>query len=191
MSALDKATETQLKNIQARTGKTLDELRTIVEQSGLEKHSEIRAMLQRDLDIGYGDANTLVHVLRQSDGASAAKASGATTEDVVSDIYAGSKAGLRPIHEQLMAAIEQFGPFEIAPKKGYISLRRKKQFAMIGPVTNARVEVGLNMKGVDATERLAAMPAGGMCNYKVKVADPAEIDAELIEWVRHAYASAG
>jgi hypothetical protein len=191
MSALDKATETQLKNIQARTGKTLDELRTIVEQSGLEKHGEIRAMLQRDLGIGYGDANTLVHVLRQTDGASAAKASGATTEDVLSGIYAGSKAGLRPIHDQLMAAIEQFGPFEIAPKKGYISLRRKKQFAMIGPVTNARIEVGLNMKGIDATERLAAMPAGGMCNYKVKVTDAAEIDAELIEWVRHAYASAG
>jgi hypothetical protein len=191
MSALDKATETQLKNIQARTGKTLDELRTIVEQSGLEKHGAIRTMLQRDLGIGYGDANTLVHVLRQTDGASTAKASGATTEDVVSDIYTGPKAGLRPIHDQLIAAIEQFGPFEIAPKKGYISLRRKKQFAMIGPVTNTRVEVGLNMKGVDATERLATMPAGGMCNYKVKVADPAEVDAELIEWVRHAYDSAG
>jgi hypothetical protein len=83
------------------------------------------------------------------------------------------------------------GSREVAPKKGYISLRRKKQFAMIGPVTNTRVEVGLNMKGVDPTERLAAMPAGGMCNYKVKVADAAEVDAELIEWVRRAYDSAG
>jgi hypothetical protein len=191
MSALDKATETQLKNIQTRTGKTLEELRTIVEQSGLEKHGELRAMLQRDLGIGHGDANLLAHVLRQTDGASAAQASGATTADVVSGIYAGPKAGLRPIHDQLMAAIEQFGPFEIAPKKGYISLRRKKQFAMIGPVTNTRVEVGLNMKGVDATERLAAMPAGGMCNYKVKVTDAAEVDAELVEWVKRAYDSAG
>ena len=66
MSAVEKATETQLKNIQDRTGKTLDELRTIVERSGLEKHSEIRAMLQRDLGIGYGDANTLVLFLRRS-----------------------------------------------------------------------------------------------------------------------------
>ena len=191
MSALDKATETQLQNIQARTGKTLDELRAIVEQSGLQKHGEIRAMLQRDLGMGYGDANALVHFLRQTDGASAAQASGATTDDVVSGIYAGAKAGLRPIHDKLMATIEQFGPFEIAPKKGYVSLRRKKQFAMIGPATSTRVEIGLNMKGVDATERLAAMPAGGMCNYKVKVADAAEVDAELIAWIRRAYDSAG
>ena len=190
MSAVDKAIETQLKNIQARTGKTLDELRTIVEQSGLEKHGEIRAMLQRDLGIGYGDANTLAHVLRQPAGTRAA-AAGAATDDVLNDIYAGAKAGLRPIHDKLMAAIEQFGPFEIASKKGYISLCRKKQFAMIGPATNRRVEVGLNMKGVDATERLAAMPAGGMCNYKVKVTDAAEVDAELVAWVKRAYDSAG
>jgi len=58
------------------------------------------------------------------------------------------KALLRPIHEKLMAAIEKFGNFEVAPKKGYVSLRRKKQFAMIGPGSTTRVDVGLNMKDV-------------------------------------------
>jgi len=191
MSAVEKATETQLKNIQDRTGKTLDELRAIVEQSGLEKHGEIRAMLQRDMGMGYGDANALVLFLRRTDGTRADEAAGATSDDVLRDIYVGAKAGLRPIHDKLIAAIEQFGPFEIAPKKGYVSLRRNKQFAMIGPATNSRVEVGLNMKGVDASERLAAMPPGGMCNYKVKVTDPAEVDAELVAWVRRAYDNAG
>jgi hypothetical protein len=90
-----------------------------------------------------------------------------------------------------MEAITQFGDFEIAPKKGYVSLRRKKQFAMIGPTTKARVEVGLNMKGLNGTDRLTAMPAGGMCNYTVKVSDAAEVDDELIAWVRTAYESAG
>ena len=47
MSDLDKAVETQLKNIQTKTGKSMDELSAIVRNSGLTKHSEIRAMLQR------------------------------------------------------------------------------------------------------------------------------------------------
>ena len=96
-----------------------------------------------------------------------------------------------PIHEALMKAISGFGEFEIAPKKGYLSLRRKKQFAMIGPGTKTRVDVGLNMKGVPATERLLELPPGGMCQYKVNVAEAREVDAELIGWIRQAYDSAG
>lgn len=188
---MDKAVETQLKNIQTKTGKSLDELRALITASGLTKHGEIRDMLKRDLGLGHGDANTLTHIALQSDGTSAAEAKGATTDDVVDEIYTGPKAPLRPIHDQLMAAINKFGPFEIAPKKGYISLRRKKQFAMIGPGTNSRVDVGLNMKGVEPTDRLVAEKPGGMCQYKVKVTDAKEVNAELISWVKQAYDAAG
>ena len=191
MSAVDKAIQTQLNNIQAKTGKTLEELRAVMEQSGLAKHGEIRAMFQRELSLGYGDANMLAQVLRDTAGTGAAAAQATTPDDAVSAIYTGAKAALRPIHTALMAAIEPFGDFEIAPKKGYLSLRRKKQFAMIGPATNTRVELGLNMKDVTATERLTAMPSGSMCNYKVNLADPAEVDAELLAWIKRAYESAG
>ena len=110
---------------------------------------------------------------------------------VLDGIYAGPKASMRPIHDRLMAAIGKFGPFEVAPKKSYVSLRRKKQFATIGPATNTRFEVGLNTKGVPATVRLEALPPGGMCQYRVKVADATEVDAELLVWIRQAYDAAG
>ena len=42
------------------------------------------------------------------------------------EIYAGAKAPLLPIHERVMAVIQPLGVFEIVPKKGYVSLRRKK-----------------------------------------------------------------
>lgn len=186
---MDKAVATQLANIEKRTGKTLAELTRLIKSSGLTKHGEIRDMLKRDLGMGHGDANTLVHVVLKSDGASAAE--GKSGDEVLDGIYAGPKASMRPIHDRVMAAIGKFGPFEVAPKKSYVSLRRKKQFATIGPATNTRFEVGLNMKGVPATARLEALPPGGMCQYRVKVADAKEVDAELLAWIRQAYDAAG
>ena len=61
---------------------------------------------------------------------------------------------------------------------------------MIGPATQTRFEVGLNMKNVKATARLQAMPPGGMCQYKVNLAEAKEVDKELINWIKHAYESA-
>lgn len=192
MSSVDKALETQLKNIQTRTGKTLDELYAVIRKSGLAKHGEIRDRLKHDLAMGHGDANTLVHVYLKAETAGGSPAAAdAGSENVLDQIYSGPKAALRPIHDQVMEAVTKFGEFEIAPKKAYVSLRRKKQFAMIGPATNTRVEVGLNMKGVKATDRLNELPAGQMCQYKVKLADVKEVDKELLDWIRQAYDSAG
>lgn len=183
MSTPDQALATQLANIQKKTGKTLAQLTAIVKSSGLAKHGEIRDMLKEKLGLGHGDANTIAHV--------ALKPNEEAGEDPLDAIYAGPKAALRPIHEKLMAAIAKFGAFEIAPKKANVSLRRKKQFALLGPATNTRFEVGLNMKGVPGTDRLLEQPPGGMCQYKVKLTDAAEVDAELIGWIRQAYDAAG
>ena len=191
MADLDQAIATQLANIQKRTGKSLEELGAIVKSSGLSRHGELVAMLKTTLGMGHGDANTLVHTLLKSDGQSAAAAQGLSADQVLDGLYTGPKAALRPIHDRLLAEIRTFGEFEEAPKKTYVSYRRKKQFAMIGPATNTQVEVGLNMKGVTATDRLQALPAGQMCNYKVRLSDTNAVDAELLDWIRTAYEAAG
>lgn len=191
MSVVDKAIENQLKNIEKKTGKSLAELTAVIQQSGLTKHGEIRQMLIDKFGLGYGDANSLVHYALKTSAVHAVEARGLTHDDVVDELYAGPKADLRPIHEKVMAVAQSFGEFEIAPKKTYLSLRRKRQFAMVGPATKARVEVGLNMKGIEPTERLILLPPGGMCNYKVNLTDPDQVDAELIGWMRTAFDSAG
>ena len=165
---------------EARLKSTLAELKVMIGKSGLTKQGEIREMLKRDLKMGQVDAEVLTLLVTQ-----------AISEDPLGDIYSGAKTALRPIHETLMAAIGEFGSFEMAPKKTYISLRRKKQFATVGPATNSRVEVGMNMKGVKPTARLAAVPPGGICQYKVKLTDVKEVDKELIAWIRQAYEAAG
>ena len=105
---------------------------------------------------------------------------------MLDNIYSGPKAALRPVHDRLMDAIIRFGDFKIAPKKGSIRLRRKKQFAMIDPAIKSRVELGLNMKDVEPSERLVTLPPGDMCQYRVGLTEPGEADPEFMAWIRRA-----
>ncbi len=188
MSILDKAVQTQLDNVQKKTGMSLKELASFVKKSGLSKHGEIREMLMEKLGLGHGDANSLVHAIFESDGTRAAE--GKSDDAVLDEIYAGPKSAFRPIHEKLMKEIRKFGEFEIVPKKGYVSLRRKKQFAMIGPKTNTRFEVGINAKDLKKNARLLEQPKGSMCNYIVNLSGAQEVDSELIAWLKSAFEGA-
>jgi hypothetical protein len=179
------ATATQLRNIETRTGQSFAQLCKLIADSGLTKIGEQRTMLMQTLGLGYGDANTLA--LRARDAAMPASGDG----DPLDAIYAGPKGALRELHERLSAEIDKLGPHEKAPKKSYVSMRRKKQFAMLGPATKDQVELGLNAKSLPASARLRVMPPGGMCQYGVRLARAGEIDAELMAWVRAAYDAAG
>jgi hypothetical protein len=191
MDVVDEAKQTQLQNIQTRTGKTLDELFAHIRESGLTRHGQILQLLKQDLGMGHGDANALAGAYLMAGEQGGGPAGDTSPDDALNAIYAGPKADMRPIHEKLMAAVATLGPFEVAPKKGYVSLRRKKQFATVGPTTRTRVDVGLNMKGVPATDRLTELAAGGMCQYRVSLTEAREVDEELMAWVEQAYASAG
>ncbi|MDR7332303.1 DUF5655 domain-containing protein [Roseateles asaccharophilus] len=185
---------TQLRNIQARTGKTIPALHELLTASGLQKTGERRSLLMEQLGLGYGDANTVALLMGKPlpplDG-SAPPPPAAVVGDVLDALYSGKKAGLRPLHDAVMALVAPMGVFEQAPKKTYISLRRKKQFAMLGPATQTAVELGLNVKDLPPAARLKAVPAGGMCQYTVRFSALDEVDAELAGWLRAAFDAAG
>ena len=189
MTDIDKAVQTQLGNIQKKTGKSLRQLYEWLAATRVEKHGQLRDAAKTGLALGHGDANTLVTMFRRSTGSAAAPASNAN--DAVEALYGGPTSSLRPIHDRVMAAVSEFGSFDIAPKKKYLSLRRRKQFMMIGPATQTQVELGINAKDLAAAERLKAQKPGGMCQYKVRVAAVDEVDAELIAWLRTAFDAAG
>ena len=184
MADPQKALATQLKNIEARTGQSIDALKALVRGSSLAKHGEIVAMLKADLGLGHGDANTIAHLAKETPVADPGA-------DPLDGLYVGPKAPLRPVHEALLARMAGFGAFEAAPKQKYVSYRRNKQFAMIGPATNTRVELGLNVKNLPEHARLQKMPAGRMCDFRVDLTDAAQVDADVVAWLRAAYDAAG
>lgn len=189
------ATITQLKNIQARTGKTIAQLHAAVAASGAAKHGDKRTWLMEHFKLGYGDANAVALFIGKplpdlGAGAPAAPVA-AAGGDPLDAIYSGAKAPLRPVHDAVMAAVRSLGDFEQAPKKSYISLRRKKQFAMVGPATKDAVEIGLNAKDLPPHARLKVQPPGSMCQATTRIGSAAEVDAALKGWLKRAYDAAG
>jgi hypothetical protein len=190
------ATITQLRNIQTRTGQPIAGLLAALAASGAARHSEKRSWLMERFQLGYGDANTVAHFAGKplpdlGDGAPAAAPAAGPAADPLDTIYAGARAGLRPLHEAVLAVVRGFGDFETAPKKDYVSLRRRKQFAMVGPATRDRIEIGLNGKDLPDDPRLKRLPPGGMCQATTRIGSLAEVDAALAGWLRRAYDAAG
>jgi hypothetical protein len=181
------AAATQLRNIEAKTGKTIAELHRLIAGSGLAKIGEQRSMLMKELGLGYGDANTLALHAKEA----AAERTGSAGADPLETIYSGNKAGLRPLHDHVIAAIDRLGPYEKAPKKAYVSLRRKKQFATVGPATKEQIEIGLNARELPSSPRLKVLPVGGMCQFAVRICGKSEVDAEVVRWLQAAYEAAG
>jgi predicted transport protein len=92
-------------------------------------------------------------------------------------------------YDELMAAVMKFGhDVSVQPTDRYISiLRGKKKFAIVA-TSAKRMDVGLKLKDKESTERLT--PAGtwnSMVTHRVQLFDGAEIDDELIGWLREAY----
>jgi hypothetical protein len=179
MASVDEAVQKQQRNIESRTGRPFDAWVDLARSSGMARHGQILAWLKTEHGFGHGDANLVaLTALRGPDAPEG--------EDLVDAIYAGPKASLRPFHDRVIAVARSFGgDVELAPKQAYVSLRRAKQFGSVGPATGGRLEIGFNLKGVPPAGRLEATT--GMCTHRVRLADPAEFDAEVVGWLREAY----
>jgi len=179
---VDAATQTMIDNLPARTGRGLDEWFAVVDAAGYEKHGQILSHLKSEYGVSHGFANLIA-------ARALSRGQAATGDDLVDAQYEGRKAPLRPLYERLVAEVTAFGAdVEVAPKKTSVSLRRKKQFALIEAPSATRLQLGLNLRAAAATERLRV--AGGMCTHRVDVTSSGEIDAELIGWLHEAYEEA-
>ena len=130
MASVEDGIAAQVRNIEARYGRSLPEWFGLIAASGLTKHSEVVAMLKADYGMAHGAAHRVSLLSRQA-AAPAASAPAAPAPvpvlapvpaspgEVADALYTGKKASLRPLHDRLMAMVHALGPdVSLAPKKG-------------------------------------------------------------------------
>ena len=144
-------------------------------------------MLKGVYEVTHGFTNTICMLYRQQ-----AEGGAPEDDDLVAAQYTGPKTSLRQINQAILSTVQAFGDdVEIASKKTYVSLRRKKQFAIVQASTKDRVDLELNLKEFDATERLdVGNVLSGMCTHRVRLSRPENVDDEVAAWLHQAYEQA-
>jgi hypothetical protein len=172
---VDAALQSQIRNIETTYGKPIDHWFAVIDTSGLTKHIEVVAMLKTDHGLAHGAAHRVSLLARQRRDTDAA-----APADPADALYAGGQ-------------IRALGAFDIAPKKGYLSLRRRKQFAMIQPSTSSRIDLGLILPATTpATGRLeSAAKFNQLFTHRVRITAAIDLDDELRGWLATAYTLAG
>lgn len=182
---MDKAASTMIENLKDKTGHSLDEWRVLISKQRFSKHGEIVKFLKEEHKVTHGYASEIALKVLASDAASATD-----TDGLVDGQYKG-KEHLKPYYEKLIAEIQKFGgELEIAPKKTYVSLKRKKQFIILNPASKTRFEIGFNLKGVEPKGKLEAEKPNGICSHKINLAAITEIDKEVMDWIKMAFDNA-
>lgn len=174
-------------NLKAKTGKGLDEWVATARAAGIAGHMALVNHLKSQHGLGHGYANMIVHAANQSSSLSQ------DDDALVEAAFDGARAHWRPLYDRLVALVQSLGDdVELAPKKGYVSLRRKKQFALLQPSTKDRFDIGLALKGEEPAGQLELAGSwNAMVSHRVRVAADEEAGEDVAGWLRAAYDRAG
>jgi hypothetical protein len=185
-------TQKWVAELSQKTGRSLAQWIELIKQEGPAAETDRRAWLKEQFGLGTNTAWWL-----------AERAAGRGSEDddpetylksapgYVDALYSGGKAGLRPLHDQLVTLGRSLGDdVKLCPCKTIMPLYRNHVFAQIKPTTRTRIDFGLALKGQKVSGRL--IDTGGEAKkdritHRFAITCAADIDGEIKRWLRIAY----
>ena len=178
--------EGSLARLKERTNRTLDEWVRIVKKSGPPTQKERIAWLKQAHGI---TTNYALWIAKCADGTGGAAA---YDPDAMEEaMFAGKKAGLRPIYDRMLALAFELGKdVRVSPCKTIVPFYRKHVFAQVKPTTAMRVDLGFAFKDMPPTGKLIStggFEKGDRITHRIPVGSAAEIDKEVGKWLKQAY----
>ena len=186
-------TQRVIANLKTKTGRSIDEWMAFVKKAGPKGEVERRAWLKDTHGLG---TNYAWWIAERAEG----KGGDEDNPDVylkrapqyVEAMFAGKRAGLRPIYDKLLKTGLAAGPnAKACPCKTIVPLYREHVFAEIKPATNSRIDLGLAL-GADATKLPARIEAvknakGNRITHRVAIESIDQVDEFVERWLRKAY----
>jgi hypothetical protein len=180
--------------LKERTGRSLEEWLALVKKEGPATEADRRDWLKKKHGLGTNSAWWIAE-------RSAGKAGQEDTpegylraaEKYVEEMYAGGKAGLRPLYDALLELGLGIGPdAKACPCKTIVPLYRNHVFAQIKPTTQTRIDLGICLLkfGKKVPKRLidtGGEKKGDRITHRIESAAPGDVDGEVRRWLKVAY----
>ena len=175
-----------------KTGRALDEWIALVKKSGPASESARREWLKKEHKLGTNGARWIAERAEgKGEEDSDPDAYLYAAENYVEDMFAGKRAALRPLYNQLLKiGFSIARDVKACPCKTIVPLYRNHVFAQIKPATNTRIDLGLALGNRKAPKRL--IDTGGYdrkdrITHRIEITRLSDIDDELTRWLKTAY----
>jgi hypothetical protein len=176
-----------------KTGHSLEEWITLTKKSGSASEKSRREWLKKEHKLGFYSASWIAE---RAEGKGTEEDSAESylkfADKWVAAQYAGPRAALRPLYEQLLKLGLSLGKdVKACPGKTIVPLYRHHVFAQIKPATNKRIDLGLALGNMKTPKRL--IDTGGFAKKdritrRIEIKSKNDIDDEVKKWLEWAYA---
>lgn len=103
--------------------------------------------------------------------------------------FEGKYPAVRQIYDRLLRAAEKFGPVKEEAKKTSIHLVNRTAFAGVATRKSALVlTIKSDRKLPSPRIHKSEQTSASRYHHEVKLTSPAEVDSELVQWLKAAYA---
>lgn len=179
MSTIDERQKKMLTSIEEKTGQKSDAIIADIKAQNLEKHGQKINFVKEKYELSHGFANLLAHL-------SKADFSLGGSEYTVQAQYVG-KESLMAIYTAVEDFLGTLEDVEMLPKKAYVTIRSKKQFAIIQPTTKTRVDLGLKFPKNYETDLEPAGSFNTMMSHRIRLSDPKDFNKAAKQHLMQAY----
>jgi Domain of unknown function (DUF5655)/Domain of unknown function (DUF4287) len=185
-------TQKWVAELKPKTGRSLEEWLTFVKKSGPKDEKSRREWLKAEHGLGTNAAGWIAERAEgKGEESGDPDAYLAAAEGYVEAMFAGGKAGLRPLYDRLLKlGLGIAKDVKACPCQTIVPLYRNQVFAQIKPTTRTRIDMGFALGGRKAEGRL--IDTGGFAKkdritHRIPISSEADIDKEVESWLKIAY----
>lgn len=181
-----------IETLPEKTGRSLEEWIGLIQREGPPTEKERRTWLKEKYSLG---TNTAWWLAERAGGKGSEEDSPEAylkqAEIYVEEMFAGPKAGLRPVYDELLKIGLKIGKdVKACPGKTIVPLYRNHVFAQLKPSTRTRLDLGLSLGNMKVPARL--IDTGGFAKkdritHRIPIESLEEIDDEVRHWLKVAY----